>query len=137
MACTNYTRFFPVCFCQVTYSFQSESTPYSCLNAKELLGRSRRKIWSLSDCNWTQTQNLLVHKRTPNHLVKWPVWLNGWVFVYELSGSGFETSCSPFFSHTENDGQLSTLLFQNWIWSGKKLLNVFRSIHTINFYCAI
>ena len=24
----------------------------------------------------------------------WPVWLNGWVFVYELSGCGFESSCS-------------------------------------------
>ena len=23
----------------------------------------------------------------------WPVWPNGWVFVYELSGSGFESSC--------------------------------------------
>ena len=26
--------------------------------------------------------------------VIWPVWLNGWVFVYELSGCGFESSCS-------------------------------------------
>ena len=25
-----------------------------------------------------------------------PVWPNGWVFFYELSGSGFETSCSHF-----------------------------------------
>ena len=24
----------------------------------------------------------------------WSVWLNGWVFVYELSVSGFESSCS-------------------------------------------
>ena len=24
----------------------------------------------------------------------WPVWLNGWVFVYELSGCGLESSCS-------------------------------------------
>ena len=24
----------------------------------------------------------------------WPVWLNGWVFVYELSGCGFESSCN-------------------------------------------
>ena len=24
----------------------------------------------------------------------WPVWINGWVFVYELSGCGFESSCS-------------------------------------------
>ena len=24
----------------------------------------------------------------------WPIWLNGWVFFYELSGCGFESSCS-------------------------------------------
>ena len=33
-----------VCFYHVTYSFQSESTLYSCLNVKELLARSRREI---------------------------------------------------------------------------------------------
>ena len=26
-------------------------------------------------------------------VVQRPVWLNGWVFVYELSGSGFESYC--------------------------------------------
>ena len=65
-----------VCSCHVTYEFQSESTLYSCLNVRELLARSRREIWSLSDCNFL------------------PVSPNGWVFVYELSGSGFESSCS-------------------------------------------
>ena len=60
------------CSSHVTYAFQSESTLYSCLNVKELLARSRHEIWSLSDCNWTQTQNpcqslatwLSVHLRT-------------------------------------------------------------------------
>ena len=33
-----------VCSCHVTYTFQSESTLYSCLNVKELLARSRREI---------------------------------------------------------------------------------------------
>ena len=59
-----------VCSCHVTYAYQGESTLYSCLNVKELLARSRRKIWRLSDCNWTWTQNHLVRKRTLNHLVK-------------------------------------------------------------------
>ena len=45
-------------------------------------------IWS--DCSWTRNQNHLVRKRTLN----WPVWPNGWVFVNELSGFGFESSCS-------------------------------------------
>ena len=31
-----------------------------------------------------------------------PVWLNGWVFVYELSGSGFESSCSHLKQITMN-----------------------------------
>ena len=63
-----YTKIITVCSCHVTYAFQSESTPYSCLNVKELFARSRRKIWRLSDYNWTGTQNHLVLKRTLNHL---------------------------------------------------------------------
>ena len=37
-----------------------------------------------SDCNGIRTHNHLVRKRTLNHLV----------FVYELSGCGFESRCS-------------------------------------------
>ena len=33
-----------VCSYHVAYAFQSEFTLYSCLNAKELLARSRREI---------------------------------------------------------------------------------------------
>ena len=53
-----------VCSCHVADPFQSESTLYSCLNVKEVLARSRREIWKLSDCNWTRTQNHSVRKRT-------------------------------------------------------------------------
>ena len=53
-----------VCSGHVTYTFESESTLYSCLNVKELLAWSRREIWGWSDCNWTRTQNHLVLKRT-------------------------------------------------------------------------
>ena len=53
---------------------------------------------TVNDCNWTRTQNYLVHKRKLNHLAKlrsvWSVWPNVRVFVYKLSGSGFEPSCS-------------------------------------------
>ena len=71
-----------VCSCHFTYAFQSESTLYSCLNIKELLAQSRCEIRGLSDCNCTRTQNHLVRKRTLKNLAK--------LFVYELSGSGFE-----------------------------------------------
>ena len=57
-----------VCSHHVTYTFQSESTLYSCLNVKELLAQSKHEIRSLSDCSWTRTH--LVHERTLNHLAK-------------------------------------------------------------------
>ena len=66
--------FFSVCYCHVTYLFHSEYLLYSCLNVKELFTRNRRDIWSLNNNNGTG-------------------WLNGWVFVYELSGFGFESRC--------------------------------------------
>ena len=110
-----------VCYCHVMYAFQSESTLYSCLNVKERLAWSRREICILSDCNWTPTHNHLVRKQTHDkniydvtgrdmirtysqihHTNKysqhssiiWPVLLNGWVFVSELSGCEFESSWS-------------------------------------------
>ena len=57
-----------VCYCHVTCAFQSQTTLYSYLNVKDLLARSRKEIWSLSDYNWTRTQNHSVRKRTLNHL---------------------------------------------------------------------
>ena len=68
--CSLKIQYLIVYSCHVTYAFQSQSTPYSCLNVKELLARSRREIWRWSDCNWTGTQNQLVLKRTRNHLSK-------------------------------------------------------------------
>ena len=43
-----YTVHLTVCSCHVTYTFQSESTLYICLNVKKLLARNRREIWSLT-----------------------------------------------------------------------------------------
>ena len=47
----------------VKYAYQNESTLYCCLKVEEHLARGRHKIWSLSNCNWTQTQKHLVRKR--------------------------------------------------------------------------
>ena len=35
-----------------------------------------------------------IDKYSEQYSIIWPVWPNIWVFVYELSGSGFECSCS-------------------------------------------
>ena len=65
-----------VCSFHVTYVFHTESWLYSCPNVKELLARIRREIWTLSDCNWTRSQNHLVRKRTLNYLAKLEKWLS-------------------------------------------------------------
>ena len=70
------TFFLTVCYCHVTYGFQSEFILYSWLDFKKLLVRSKRKIWSLSDSNWIWTQNHLVLKRTLNYLAKLTKWLS-------------------------------------------------------------
>ena len=36
----------------------------------------------------------LCDKYLQHSSIIWPVWLNGWVFIYELSGCGFESICS-------------------------------------------
>ena len=70
------------CSCHFTYAFQSESKLYSCPSVKELFAQSRREIWRLSACNWTQTQNHLVRKRIPNHLANLAKWLTSVLSTY-------------------------------------------------------
>ena len=50
------------------------------------------KVWTC--LLWLYVFAMLHTRITVNPRVLWPVWLNGWVFVYELSGCGFESSCS-------------------------------------------
>ena len=48
----------------------------------------------LSDkSNGIRTHNHLVRKRNSTIFPNWPVLLNGWMFVYKLSGCGFESRC--------------------------------------------
>ena len=43
---------------------------HNSVNFEELLARSRRVIWNISDCNGTRADSQLVRKRTLNHLSK-------------------------------------------------------------------
>ena len=69
-------------------SFRVNPHSIVCLNVRELVAQSRRHILSLGDSNVIRTHNHLVRKRTLKHLAKLP-----WVFVYKLSGCGFESRC--------------------------------------------
>ena len=42
----------------------------------------------------TYSQMHCTDKYSQHSSIIWPVWLNDWVFIYELSGCGFESSCS-------------------------------------------
>ena len=37
--------------------------------------------------------NKSFYRQITSNKIVWPVWINGWVFVYELGGCGFESSC--------------------------------------------
>ena len=56
-----------------------------------LSGRERVSDWFhtlyLPECQGTPYSNWAWY-------LNWPVWLHGWVFVYELSGCGFDSCCS-------------------------------------------
>ena len=55
----------------VTHEFRSESIhSIVYVNVKEILARSRRHIWNLSDNNGIQTHNHLFRQRTLRHLAK-------------------------------------------------------------------
>ena len=104
-----------VCSCHVTHAFQSESTLSNCLNVKELPARSRREIWSLSDCNWTQTHNHLVPKLRLNHLAKLAKWLSCVVSTYLFSA--FENMFLSY--HVRVSEWVHTIVA--WMW-GSSLL---------------
>ena len=84
-----------VCSYHVKYTFQSGSTLYSCLNFKELLaiecGFTLKRV---RDMIRTYSQMHRTDKYSQHSSIIWPVWQNGSVFVCELSGCGFESSCS-------------------------------------------
>ena len=117
--------------------FQSESTLCSCLNVKELLARSRPKIWSLSDCNWTWTQNHLVCKEhpttRPNRLNDWAVfWVLTvwfiWLYVLVMSRTHFRVnahySCLNVKElHARSRPKIWTLSDCNWTWTQNHLVH--------------
>ena len=77
--------------------FQSESTLLT-LNVKFLdiqatieCGFTLKRV---RDMMRTYSQMHRTDKYSQHSSIIWPVWLNGWVFVYELNGCGFESSCS-------------------------------------------
>ena len=71
-----------VCSYHVTHTPQSKSTLYNCLNFEEFLARNMHRIWSLSYCNGTPTNNRLVCKQTLKHLAKMTKWLSCAVSTY-------------------------------------------------------
>ena len=85
-----------VCSYHVTYSFQIESTVW--MSKLPECQRSVYRVWIHSKtCTWhvrTYSQMHRTYKYSQHSSIIWPVWPNGLAVVYELSGCGFESSCS-------------------------------------------
>ena len=127
------------------------------------------KFESISDCNGTWTHNHLVRKGTLKHLAKlakwlrcvvstytvkwtvqylqhsstiWPVWLNSWVFLYELSGCGFKSRCSNlnfrFHACFEQGVPWHSGNYRVWIhsetrtWHDKNIQSIWKYVFKIN-----
>ena len=82
-------RHYTVCYCHVTYAFQSESTLFICMNIKELHAQNRLEIWSLSNSNGIRTHIHLFRRRIFNYLT----WLAKWwsCFVTTYLNSAFHS----------------------------------------------
>ena len=78
-------------------SFRVNPHSIVCLNVKKLLAPSMCHVRILSDSNRIWTVQISTHNQTDKHSqhssIILPVWLNGWVLVYELSRCGFEFRC--------------------------------------------
>ena len=80
----------------VAVTSPSDFTPAS---SKEFLDiKATIRVWIHSEtCMWHDKNKQSKHrtdKYSEHSSIIWPVWPNGWVLVYELSGSRFESSCS-------------------------------------------
>ena len=74
------------------------------LDVVPVLSKEFLDIQATIDCGFTLNHVLdiirrycqmhLTDKYSQHSSIIWPFWLNGWVFVYELSGCGFESHCS-------------------------------------------
>ena len=66
-------------------------------------------------------------KYSKHSSVIWPVWLNGWAFVYEPNGFGFESSCTQLIVIlSQLWGYLVNLLYKTVVY---KLSKLFRFYH--------
>ena len=62
--------------------------PWKCIPKKIKILKSMKRL--------TYSQMHRTDKYSQRSSIIWPVWLNGWVFVYELSSYGFESIYSPW-----------------------------------------
>ena len=54
----------------------------------------RLTLKKVRDIIWTYSQMYRFDWNSQQSSIIWPIWLNGSMFVYEVSCSGFESSCS-------------------------------------------
>ena len=76
-----------------------KASDFAPVSSKEFLGIKATiecgfTLKRVRDMIRTYSQMHRTDKFSQHSSIIWPVWLNGWVFVYELSGCEFESRCS-------------------------------------------
>ena len=105
----------------LTYAFQNEPTPYSCLNLNGLQTGKKRYIWKLSDCNRTRNHNHFVCKRTLKLLAKLGNWLSCVVStdlrLSDWTGTHNNLVCNQNLKHLSKRSKSLSCVVDIYLWN--------------------
>ena len=74
----------------------TETSDIASVSSKEFLDMCGFTLKYVRDMIRANSQMHRTNKYSQQNSIIWPVWLNGRVFVYEISGCGFESRCIHF-----------------------------------------
>ena len=89
----------------------------------------QRDLKRKRDMTRTYSQMHRTYKYSKFSLIIWSVWTNGWVFVYDVSGCGFESHCS----HLGFIELFISVSMEEESFSGKWLLIIWISDKTLKW----
>ena len=87
----------PISISKLIHSFKYCLSSFSSRSLLLIINRNTFALcirWIISPCHDCQRDSINKNKYSQHSSIIWPVWLNGWVFVYELSGCGFKSNYS-------------------------------------------
>ena len=114
---------------KIAYLLPPDTHPWICESEGKMFGSSENLTYILNGL-YVLIMSRTCFKVNPHSIVvcivqSGPVWPNGWVYVYELSGFGFESSCSHLY--WMNDSQITAWFVQCANACSKSTMHTFYS----------